>query len=139
MTGSILNSKMKYGLHEYMEEITIRINDIKGVANGVITYTLPDNSEHYIDLERCRRNWVDYVNSSNDFRDRDGKKSVLSLDTSRYIGATNTFFEERGFVFYENVHVKLLSDSEYNKKEKTKMNELFKRLSDDKYRFFDYT
>lgn len=122
-----------------MEEITIRINDIKEVANGVITYTLPDNSEHYIDLERCRKNWVDYVNSSNDFRDRDGKKSVLSLDTSRYIGATNTLFEERGFVFYENVHVKLLSDSEYNKKEKTKMNELFKRLSDDKYRFFDYT
>lgn len=122
-----------------MEEITIRINDIKEVANGVITYTLPDNSEHYIDLERCRKNWVDYVNSSNDFRDRDGKKSVLSLDTSRYIGATNTLFEERGFVFYENVHVKLLSDSEYNKKEKTKMNELFKRLSDDIYRFFDYT
>lgn len=122
-----------------MEEITIRINDIKEVANGVITYTLPDNSEHYIDLERCRKNWVDYVNSSNDFRDRDGKKSVLSLDMSRYIGATNTLFEERGFVFYENVHVKLLSDSEYNKKEKTKMNELFKRLSDDKYRFFDYT
>lgn len=121
-----------------MEEITIRINDIKGVANGVITYTLPDNSEHYIDLERCRKNWVDYVNS-NDFRDGDGKKSVISLDTSRYIGATNTFFEERCFVFYENVRVKLLRDSEYNKKDKIKMNELFQRLSDDNYRFFDYT
>ena len=121
-----------------MEEITIKINDIRGIANGVITYKQPDNSEQYIDLERCRRNWVDYVNS-NEFSDVNGKKPVVSLDTSRYIGATNTIFEERCFVFYENVHVKLLIDSDYKEKDRTKMNELFKRLSEENYRFFDNT
>ena len=121
-----------------MEEISIRISDIKEYANGIITYILTDNSERYIDLEHCRKNWVDYVNAK-DFIDRNGNKSVISLDTSRYIGATNTIFEERSFVFYEDVHVRLLIDPNYNKKEKTALNELFKKLSEEKYRFFDYT
>ena len=122
-----------------MEEITIRISDIKDFSGGVITYTLPDDSKHFIDLERCRKNWVDHVNSSGTFVDQNGNRTVISLDDSRYIGTSNTVSEERCVIFYEDVHVRLLIGQDIDKKDKTALNEFFRKLSEDHYRVFDNT
>ena len=121
-----------------MDEITIRISDIRSIADGVITYISPDNTERTIDLERCRKNWVSHVNSSGNYIGSDGKTAVISLDDSRYVGTTNTVFEDPCRIFYEDVHVRLLIGSS-DKKDKAALNQLFKKLSEDKYWFFDYT
>jgi len=122
-----------------MEEITIRISDIKSFSGGVITYTLFDDSEHYIDLERCRKNWVDHVNSRGSFVDQNRNRAVISLDDSRYIGTSNTVFEERCVIFYEDVHVRLLIGQDNNKEDKILLEEFFRKLLQEQYLVFDNT
>ncbi len=122
-----------------MEEITIRISDIKDFSAGVITYTLSDDLEHYIDLERCRKNWVDHVNSSGSYMDQNGNKAVISMDDSRYIGTSDTIYEERCVIFYEDVHVRLLIGQNINKEDKIFLEEFFRKLLQEQYLVFDNT
>lgn len=122
-----------------MEEITISICDIKDISKGRITYSLAGAEARYIDLERCRKNWVDHVNASESFRDKNGLKPFISLDTSRYIGTSNTIHEDPCIVFYEDVHVKVVIGSMEEEKNKEALTALRRMLSEGSYMIWDMT
>jgi len=83
--------------------MTYLISNIKEISCDKITYYDNDNAEQRIDLFECRKNWVEYFNSRDDFITWDGNPAPkITIEENKCVGERDWFAEKPYFEFFSN-------------------------------------
>ncbi len=86
--------------------IAFDFSSIIEVRSGVLFYLDNNDRQQEINLEQCRLNWVDYVNSSDNFTDILGQKSILKAEESHCVGTRNINAEPPFYEFLANESIR---------------------------------
>ncbi|OHD11633.1 MAG: hypothetical protein A2086_17115 [Spirochaetes bacterium GWD1_27_9] len=78
------------------------ISSIKKIDKQNIIYINSNNQKSKIDLNKCRRNWVSFINRSDNFVDSEGNSVKITEEQSNCVGRRDWFSEKPYYEFFSD-------------------------------------